>query len=125
MTKQSIKNLVAWMSHPSRFKFVNDAPNDFKKKRRIEKLKTEFESQSNFSSINFSNSGYVEDNGREDFLNDFANERAETALIEIKRHLIREDIQKTLVDRINAKNTIIRRNKEHKAKMQKQFSKNY
>lgn len=123
MTNQSIKNLAVWMSYPSRFKFVNDAPNDFEKKRRIEQLKTEFESQLSFSSINFNNSGYVEDStGVPNLDEDFAVERS---LAEIKRLAIKADLEKTLTGQIQAKNAITKRNKQRKLEFEKSLQKNY
>lgn len=112
-------------------------------RRRIEALTKEFASKlkthpkgkyifntpnkagnSNFSSVNFSNSGYVEDsNGIPNLIDeDFA---AERALAQIKQLVIREDVQKMLVPQINAKNDITKRNKQRKLEFQKQLQKNY
>lgn len=122
MTNQSIKNLAAWMSHPLRFKFVNNAPNDIEKKRRIEQLKNEF-MQSNFASVNFSNLGYVENStGVPSLDDDFA---AERALTEIKRLIIRADLEKTLVPQIQAKNAITKRNAQRRLEFQESLQKNY
>ena len=118
----STKNLAAWMSKSENYKVVCDAPNETKKRKRIQKLKSEFESQ--FSSItNFSNSDYVEDSiGVPTLDDDFA---AERALTEIKRHLIRADLEKTLVGQIQAKNAITKRNAQRNLEFEKTLQKNY
>jgi hypothetical protein len=49
----NIQELAKFMSSKENFKFVNDAPNDLEKKKRIEILKAQFEKQSNFASFAF------------------------------------------------------------------------
>ena len=123
MMKQTIKNLAAWMSKPENFNFVNSAVTDSDRKLRIAKLKQQFESQSNFASVNFTNSGYIEDsNGVPDLDENFA---AERALLDIRRHLIRADLEKTLTGQIQAKNAITKRNAQRKAEFQESLQKNY
>lgn len=122
MKNQLVKDLAIWMSKRENYKFVCDAPNDAEKQRRIQKLKSDFERQSNFANFAFSE---VEDIGREDFLNDFSQERAETALIQIRRLLIQEDLKESLTGFIDAKNATAKRNRERRAAIQKGFQKNY
>ena len=111
------------MSKPENFNFVNSAVTDSDRKLRIAKLKQQFESQSNFASVNFTNSGYIEDsNGVPDLDENFA---AERALLDIQRHLIRADLEKTLVPQLQAKNAITKRNAQRKAEFEKQLQKNY
>ena len=109
------------MSKPENYKFVCDADTDLERKCRIAKLKQQFESQSNFAS--FSDSGYIEDStGIPDLDENFA---AERALLDIRRHLIRADLEKTLVPQLQAKNAITKRNAQRKAEFEKQLQKNY
>lgn len=123
MMNNSIKNLAAWMSKPENFSWVNDAQSDIEKNRRIEKLRKDFFAQSQFSSVNFSDSGYVEDsNGIPDLDENFA---AERALAEINRLVIRADLEKTLVPQIQAKNSITKQNAQRKLEFEKQLQKNY
>ena len=118
-----MSKLTEFLSVSANFQYICDAPNDFEKKRRIEQLKTEFESQSKFSSVNFNDSGYIEDsNGVPDLDENFA---AERALLDIRRHIIRADLEKSLTGQIQAKNEITRRNKQRKLEFEKQLQKNY
>lgn len=119
-----MKTLTKFLSENNNFDYINSSVDALQRKQRLAELRQKFNSQSSFASVNFSNSGYVEDStGVPSLLdNDFA---AERALAEIKQHLIRADLEKTLVGRINARNVITRRNKERKAEMQKEFSKKY
>ena len=114
--------LAKYLSQKSNFDYLNSSIDDMERKRRLAELKRKFESQ--FSSIANFSSGYVEDsNGIPDLLdNDFA---AERGLAEIKRLVIRAELEKTLLPELNAKNDIIRRNAQRKLEFEKQLQKNY
>ena len=122
MMKQSIKNLAAWMSKRENWNYVISAKDETEKTRRINELRKKFDA-SDFSSVNFNDSGYVEDStGIPDLDENFA---AERALLDIRRHLIRADLEKTLVPQLQAKNAITKRNAQRKAEFEKQLQKNY
>lgn len=119
------KNLLAkYLSQKSNFDYINSSIDESQRRLRLAELTKTFESQTKFSSVNFSSSGYVEDStGIPNSLDDdFA---AEQALSEIKRLVIREDVQKMLVPQINAKNDITKRNAQRKLEFQEQLQKNY
>lgn len=116
------KNLLAkHLSIKSNFDYINAGKTEPERRLRLAELTKNFESQSNFA--NFAAS-YVEDsNGIPNLLDDdFA---AERALAEIKRHLIREDLERTLTGQIQAKNAITKRNKQRQLEFQEQLQKNY
>lgn len=122
MMNNSIKNLAAWMSRRENWNYVISAKDETEKTRRINELRQKFDA-SNFSSVNFNDSGYVEDsNGVPNLDENFA---AERALFDIRRHLIRAELEKTLVPQINAKNATTKRNAQRKLEFQKQLQKNY
>ena len=115
--------LAKYLSQKFNFDYLNSSIDDVERKRRLAELTKRFESQSNFASVNFSNSGYVEDsNGIPDLDENFA---AERALLDIRRHLIRADLEKSLTGQINAKNEITRRNKQRKLEFEESLQKNY
>ena len=113
--------LAKYLSQKSHFDYLNSSVDASQRNKRLAELKRKFESQSNFAS--FSDSGYVEDStGIPDLDEKFA---AERALFDIRRHLIRSDLEKTLVGQINAKNVITKRNKQRKLEFERQLQKNY
>lgn len=114
--------LAKYLSQKSNFDYLNSSIDDMERKRRLAELTKKFESQ--FSSIANFSSGYVENsNGIPNLIdNDFA---AERALAEIKRHLIRADLEKTLVGQIKAKNAVTKRNAQRKTEFQESLQKNY
>lgn len=116
------KNLLAkYLSQKSNFDYINSGKTESERRLRLAELTKKFESQSNFA--NFTDS-YVEDStGTPNLLDDdFA---AERSLAQIKRLVIRAELEKTLTGQINAKNAITKRNKERKLEFEKQLQKNY
>ena len=107
------------MSHPSRFKFVNDAQTDIEKKRRIEQLKTEFDRQSNFAS--FANA-YVEDFGNPTA--DIEGCYPEYNPVERVRRIVENEKAKLDATDYAAKvNANIRRNRQRQHESKKAFEK--
>ena len=120
-----IKKLAAFMSSKEIFSWVNSAENDIEKKRRIEAAKQKFLAQSQFASFAFA---AVEDVGSPDAPDGIyddswlAPEKAETALNDIKRHIIREDIKSSTGDFVRRQNAVRIRNRQRIAEQQKAFS---
>lgn len=116
------KNLLAkHLSIKSNFDYINAGVDESERRLRLAELTRKFESQSNFANFTAS---YVEDsNGIPNLIDDdFA---AERALSEIKRLVIIEELEKTLVPQLNAKNAITKRNAQRKLEFQEQLQKNY
>lgn len=96
------------MSRPENYNYVTAAKDYAEKRRRIEELNRRFR-QSNFSS------GYVEDDGNnsgitgDDF---YLPERQETAINDIRRLLVKEDVRESTQDYLNRRNATIRRNRK-------------
>ncbi len=113
--------LAKYLSQKSHFDYLNSSIDDSERKRRLAELKRKFESQSKFAS--FSDSGYIEDStGIPDLDENFAVERS---LAEIKRLVIRAELEKTLVPQIQVKNATTKRNAQRKLEFEKQLQKNY
>jgi len=113
--------LAKYLSKKSNFDFINSGKTEPERRLRLAELTKKFESQSNFA--NFATS-YVEDStGIPNLLDDeFA---AERSLAEIKRLVIRADLEKMLIPQIQAKNAITKRNSQRKLEFQEQLQKNY
>lgn len=147
-----MKVLAKFLSLPANYKYICDSPNENEKRRRIEELRARFDGvgffdvitgvgitdvigsvsptgrvssdQSDYSSVSFSASGYMEDftnpSGVYDD-NDFTPERVESALNNIQRLVVREGVKESLTGYLTVRNNVIRRNKARKAETAKTF----
>ena len=111
-----MKSLTKFLSLPANFQYLCSSPNETEKKKRIAELKQKFESQSTFSSVNFSS--YIEDTGNEsfDFLNDERNCFPELDGVQKVRRIVENERAKLDAKQYaERKNAVIRRNRERKA----------